>query len=182
MKKVDWVYNGILIWEKQEIEGIRGCGIMKQITGTFNNNFNVKWRKVKKILPGGESNPGLPRDRRGYLPLYYRGHIHSIADSVQIRFTQNVKIVTQIVLPLTPSHVLQVNRRNESNIVFVEHNRFTKFCISHYQRQSHEKFIVFFKPSIFPPFIARHISNYEKCKNFPDGESNPGRRGESAKS
>ena len=26
-----------------------------------------------KILPGGESNPGLPRDRRGYLPLYYRG-------------------------------------------------------------------------------------------------------------
>ena len=75
MKKVDWVYNGILIWEKQEIEGIRGCGIMKQITGTFNNNFNVKWRKVKKILPGGESNPGLPRDRRGYLPLYYRVHI-----------------------------------------------------------------------------------------------------------
>ena len=23
--------------------------------------------------PGGESNPGLPRDRRGYSPLYYRG-------------------------------------------------------------------------------------------------------------
>ena len=28
-------------------------------------------KKIKKlILPGGESNPGLPRDRRGYLPLY----------------------------------------------------------------------------------------------------------------
>ena len=26
-----------------------------------------------KILPDGELNPGLPRDRRGYLPLYYRG-------------------------------------------------------------------------------------------------------------
>ena len=25
------------------------------------------------FLPGGESNPGLPRDRRGYSPLYYRG-------------------------------------------------------------------------------------------------------------
>jgi hypothetical protein len=25
------------------------------------------------MLPDGESNPGLPRDRRGYLPLYYRG-------------------------------------------------------------------------------------------------------------
>ena len=30
-----------------------------------------KQRKV--YLPGGESNPGLPRDRRGYSPLYYRG-------------------------------------------------------------------------------------------------------------
>ena len=27
----------------------------------------------KNVLPDGESNPGLPRDRRGYLPLYYRG-------------------------------------------------------------------------------------------------------------
>ena len=27
----------------------------------------------KCMLPDGESNPGLPRDRRGYLPLYYRG-------------------------------------------------------------------------------------------------------------
>ena len=31
-------------------------------------------------LPGGESNPGLPRDRRGYLPLYYRG-------CVDVKFT-----------------------------------------------------------------------------------------------
>ena len=36
-------------------------------------------RKIMKLkekisnLPGGESNPGLPRDRRGYSPLYYRG-------------------------------------------------------------------------------------------------------------
>ena len=27
----------------------------------------------KRFLPGGESNPGLPRDRRRYSPLYYRG-------------------------------------------------------------------------------------------------------------
>ena len=25
----------------------------------------------KEILSDGELNPGLPRDRRGYLPLYY---------------------------------------------------------------------------------------------------------------
>ena len=29
----------------------------------------------KKYLPDGELNPGLPRDRRGYSPLYYRGYI-----------------------------------------------------------------------------------------------------------
>ena len=27
----------------------------------------------KEALRDGESNPGLPRDRRGYLPLYYHG-------------------------------------------------------------------------------------------------------------
>ena len=32
----------------------------------------VKHKKDAR-LPGGESNPGLPRDRRGYSPLYYRG-------------------------------------------------------------------------------------------------------------
>ena len=26
-----------------------------------------------KLLLGGESNPGLPRDRRRYSPLYYQG-------------------------------------------------------------------------------------------------------------
>ena len=26
---------------------------------------------LKRMLSDGESNPGLPRDRRGYLPLYY---------------------------------------------------------------------------------------------------------------
>ncbi len=30
-------------------------------------------KRVKKKLPDGESNPGLPRDRRGYSPLYYQG-------------------------------------------------------------------------------------------------------------
>ena len=29
--------------------------------------------KKKNALPDRESNPGLPRDRRRYLPLYYRG-------------------------------------------------------------------------------------------------------------
>ena len=36
--------------------------------------MNVLVEEDDYQLPGGESNPGLPRDRRGYLPLYYRGH------------------------------------------------------------------------------------------------------------
>ena len=44
--------------------------------GQFPKVFS-KWNPEpkKKIipLPGGELNPGVPRDRRGYSPLYYRG-------------------------------------------------------------------------------------------------------------
>ena len=36
-------------------------------------SFIICIKRKKLLLPGGESNPGLPRDRRGYLPLYYRG-------------------------------------------------------------------------------------------------------------
>ena len=32
----------------------------------------------KFSLPVRESNPGLPRDRRGYSPLYYRGCLLSL--------------------------------------------------------------------------------------------------------
>ena len=54
----------------------------------YQQTISLKSNLEKKvILPGGESNPGLPRDRRGYLPLYYRGldvegmiHSRPIAD------------------------------------------------------------------------------------------------------
>ena len=36
------------------------------------------------FLHGGESNPGLPRDRRGYLPLYYRGNHTVVWDLFKI--------------------------------------------------------------------------------------------------
>ena len=40
----------------------------------FKNDGNAFLRKylMKISLPDGESNPGLPRDRRGFPPLYYR--------------------------------------------------------------------------------------------------------------
>ena len=34
-----------------------------------------KITEKKKELPDRESNPGLPRDRRRYSPLYYRGPV-----------------------------------------------------------------------------------------------------------
>ena len=34
--------------------------------------FDKNGNEIKN-LPVGELNPGLPRDRRGYSPLYYRG-------------------------------------------------------------------------------------------------------------
>ena len=33
----------------------------------------ISFKVETKNLPDGELNPGLPRDRRGYSPLYYRG-------------------------------------------------------------------------------------------------------------
>ena len=39
----------------------------------FRQDLVIKIKLGKNNLPGGESNPGLPRDRRGYSPLYYRG-------------------------------------------------------------------------------------------------------------
>ena len=38
---------------------------------------------MKKELPGRESNPGLPRDRRRYLPLYYLGMLTSSYNNYQ---------------------------------------------------------------------------------------------------
>uniref|UniRef100_A0A8R1EQ17 Uncharacterized protein n=1 Tax=Caenorhabditis japonica TaxID=281687 RepID=A0A8R1EQ17_CAEJA len=42
--------------------------------------------QTKNILPGRELNPGLACDRRGYSPLYYRGHgVERTEDRTQIR-------------------------------------------------------------------------------------------------
>ena len=48
----------------------------------------------KKSLPGGESNPGLPRDRRRYSPLYYRGCGN---------FLEQNSLVNSLLLPTTIS-------------------------------------------------------------------------------
>ena len=65
------------------------------IYGTYYVNttypLNVGQGQGKKgknyILPGGESNPGLPRDRRGYSPLYYRGLRAKFPNSYNIHFS-----------------------------------------------------------------------------------------------
>ncbi len=39
---------------------------------------------VKNLLRDGELNPGLPRDRRGYSPLYYLGLLFYIEKDVAL--------------------------------------------------------------------------------------------------
>ena len=45
----------------------------------------------KKVLRDGESNPGLPRDRRGYSPLYYRGVVHPF---VSMRYKLTLEFIS----------------------------------------------------------------------------------------
>ncbi len=56
--------------KRKEEEGV---GIRNQ---EIKNRGKKKKKGKKKVLPDRESNPGLPRDRRRYLPLYYRGSEH----------------------------------------------------------------------------------------------------------
>ena len=58
-------------WEEEEEEEEES-----KPTELFLSLFIEERRAKKKLLPGGESNPGLPRDRRRYSPLYYRGSQH----------------------------------------------------------------------------------------------------------
>ena len=56
-----------LLLQNKDWNGTKKTEILKNIS-------KKKIQKIlKSILPGRELNPGLARDRRGYLPLYYRG-------------------------------------------------------------------------------------------------------------
>ena len=50
-------------------EQIGKCEDRGRLKGSEINSLMLE---IKKILPVGESNLGLPCDRRGYLPLYFR--------------------------------------------------------------------------------------------------------------
>ena len=60
------------------------------------NEGNAFLRKylMKILLPEGESNPGLPRDRRGYSPLYYRG-LALVAFHVKVAISQSKNVDNQ---------------------------------------------------------------------------------------
>ena len=64
---------------KTETHGKICSAISKSVEEAKTRKVSLaEWKEEKKkekkfVLPGRESNPGLPRDRRRYLPLYYRG-------------------------------------------------------------------------------------------------------------
>ena len=63
------------IWKRRWCSGImqdsHSCD-PGSIPGRRILNFKLV-KNIKNILPDGELNPGLPRDRRGSLPLDYQG-------------------------------------------------------------------------------------------------------------
>ena len=61
-------------------------------------------KKRQKHLPDGELNPGLPRDRRGYLPLYYRGWYRENERNLELWIT----------LTFSPAHVAKEMHRDET--------------------------------------------------------------------
>ena len=48
----------------------------------------------KEILSDGELNPGLPRDRRGYLPLYYQRFLLDTAKIEDLNIHRQKKFET----------------------------------------------------------------------------------------
>ena len=55
--------------------------------------LRIPTRLEKVFLPDRKLNPGLPRDRRGYLPLYYRGlMIISVCSMINKQYLNGDKI------------------------------------------------------------------------------------------
>ena len=61
--------RGALLGEKPKTTWVP----WRQVGSTVTHALQSSVLEVAKVLPDRESNPGLPRDRRGYSPLYYRG-------------------------------------------------------------------------------------------------------------
>uniref|UniRef100_A0A0M3IET2 Uncharacterized protein n=1 Tax=Ascaris lumbricoides TaxID=6252 RepID=A0A0M3IET2_ASCLU len=76
---------------------------------------------IGKALPGRESNPGLARDRRGYSPLYYRGHIWVKMSSLQE--TLHIKITVKA--DRTNSHSPAGNRTRVSHVTGADTHHYT---------------------------------------------------------
>ena len=68
---------------------------------------------LAKVLPDRESNPGLPRDRRGYSPLYYRGLNVKANRVVLIDRLKQVKIVTFWPFSLTKEPNMYIYLENQ---------------------------------------------------------------------
>ena len=105
-----------------------------------------------KGLPGGESNPGLPRDRRGYSPLYYRGCWH-------------INPFIRDALMNTVFHQHCKTRKTEPVIRTRRHLRFATFYTIGLSLARFELIVT---------WLSLALANYDLLKGLPGGESNPG--------
>ena len=78
---------------------------------------------MQKRLRDRELNPGLPRDRRGYLPLYYRGCAHCSCDLRRLNKTLKATLIALTTFVLTIKEI------------------FTKTCEGHKLAQRHFDYI-----------------------------------------
>ena len=72
-----WVWKRVIflcfLIHRKQIFTYNGCRIVVRIVLKTRVICKACFSFKTVALPGGELNPGLPRDRRGYWPLYYRG-------------------------------------------------------------------------------------------------------------
>ncbi|VDO25566.1 unnamed protein product [Haemonchus placei] len=59
-----------------------------------------------KLLPGRELNPGLACDRRGYSPLYYRGHKTGATEATSI-FNDSISLALPYFMVLLTCYIVK---------------------------------------------------------------------------
>ena len=102
---------------------------MHNFLGQDRNNLLyiiLYWNRLyHQNLPDRESNPGLPRDRRGYSPLYYRGYLFEIKTVIYTTFPYYHSNL--IFAFLRRWYAERSMRNNQSNHYEITENNFSKY-------------------------------------------------------
>ena len=109
------------------------------------------------MLPGGESNPGLPRDRRGYSPLYYRGYgnlaIQKNHNSMP-KTSADLRMQPHTYIPQIKSAVFECISVEADSPSFLPYKQIWIQSLSQsFHHSFNHSFSQSFSQSVIPPFI-----------------------------